>query len=112
MSESTLAKITHCWKSHVMAQMFAYLDLYSCLLIGLSFIYRVSMKESSVAKLGSVCRVVYRILAIISIISSDYPHAFLKKCRGYCNRLRPSVTLSPPKPLDEIQPNLVCELLT
>ena len=24
----------------------------------------------------------------------------------------PSVTLSPPKPLDEIQPNLVCELLT
>ena len=45
-----------------------------------------------------------------------YPHAFLKKRRGYCNRLRPSVrpsvTLSPPKPLDEIQPNLVCELLT
>ena len=45
-----------------------------------------------------------------------YPHAFLKKCRGYCNRLRPpvrpSVTLSPPKPLDEIQPNLLCELLT
>ena len=26
--------------------------------------------------------------------------------------VRPSVTLSPPKPLDEIQPNLVCELLT
>ena len=42
----------------------------------------------------------------------SYPHAFLKKRRGYCNRLRPSVTLSPPKPLDEIQPNLVCELLT
>ena len=49
-----------------------------------------------------------------------YPHAFFKKRRGYCNRLRPSlhpsvrlsVTLSPPKPLDEIQPNLVCELLT
>ena len=45
-----------------------------------------------------------------------YPHAFLKKRRGYCNRLRPSVrpsvTLSPPKPLDEIQPNLVCGLLT
>ena len=57
-----------------------------------------------------------------------YPHAFLKKRRGYCNRLRPSVrlsvrlsvrpsvrlsvTLSPPKPLDEIQPNLVCVLLT
>ena len=41
---------------------------------------------------------------------------FLKKRRGYCNRLRPSVRpsvmLSPPKPLDEIQPNLVCELLT
>ena len=49
-----------------------------------------------------------------------YPHAFLKKRRGYCNRLCPSirpsvcrsVMLSPPKPLDEIQPNLVCELLT
>ena len=49
-----------------------------------------------------------------------YPHAFLKKRRGYCNRLRLSVPLSvglsvmlsPPKPLDKIQPNLVCELLT
>ena len=49
-----------------------------------------------------------------------YPHAFLKKRMGYCYRLRPSVRLSgrpsvmisPPKPLDEIQPNLVCELLT
>ena len=49
-----------------------------------------------------------------------YPHAFLKKRWGYCNRLRLSVrpsvrlsvTLSPPKPFDEIQPNLVCELLT
>ena len=44
-----------------------------------------------------------------------YPHAFLKKRRGYCNRLclfvRLSVMLSLPKPLDEIQPNLVCELL-
>ena len=53
---------------------------------------------------------------------------FLKKRRGYCNRLHPSVhpsvfpsvrpsirlsvMLSPPKPLDEIQPNFVCELLT
>ena len=26
--------------------------------------------------------------------------------------VRPFVTLSPPKSLDEIQPNLVCELLT
>ena len=45
-----------------------------------------------------------------------YPHAFLKKRRGYCYRLRPSVcppvTLSHPKPLDEIKPNLVCELPT
>ena len=41
-----------------------------------------------------------------------YPHAFLEKRRGYCNHLRLSVMLSPPKPLDEIQPNLVCELLT
>ena len=51
-----------------------------------------------------------------STAHSSYPNAFLKKRRGYCNRLRPSVrlssVLSPPKPLDEIQPNLVCELLT
>ena len=40
------------------------------------------------------------------------PLRFLKKRRGYCNRLRPSVMLSPPKPSNEIQPNLVCELLT
>ena len=41
-----------------------------------------------------------------------YPHAFLKKRRGYCNHLRLYVMLSHPKPLDEIQTNLVCELLT
>ena len=43
-----------------------------------------------------------------------YPHAFLKKRRGILQSppsVRLSVTLSPPKPLDEIQPNLVCELL-
>ena len=45
------------------------------------------------------------------LMAVNNPHAFLKKRWGYCNRLRPSVTLSPPKPLDEIQPNLVCELL-
>ena len=58
--------------------------------------------------------------AIASMQPYHYPHAFLKKRRGYCYRLRPSVCpsvrpsvmLSPPKPLDEIQPNLVCELLT
>ena len=52
----------------------------------------------------------------IEFITYIYPHAFLKKRRGYYYRLRqavcPSVMLSPPKPLDEIQPNLVCELLT
>ena len=46
-----------------------------------------------------------------------YPHAFLKKRGGYCNLLHPSVCPSvryaiSSKPLDEIQPNLVCELLT
>ena len=43
-----------------------------------------------------------------------YPHAFLKKRRGYCYRLRPSARplWYTPKPLDEIQPNLVCELLS
>ena len=61
---------------------------------------------------------------VLSFDSHNYPHAFLKKRWGYCNRLRPSArpsvplsvrlsaTLSPPKPLDEIQPNLVCVLLT
>ena len=48
----------------------------------------------------------------IRFILYIYPHAFfLKKRRGYCNRLHLSVPLSvmlsPPKPLDEIQPNLV-----
>ena len=47
-----------------------------------------------------------------------YTHIFFKKKKpwGYCNRLPlsvcPSVTLSPPKPLDKIHPNLVHELLT
>ena len=37
------------------------------------------------------------------------PRFFLKKKRwGYCNRLRPSVTLSHPKPLYGIQPNFMC----
>ena len=44
------------------------------------------------------------------------PTLIFKKRRGYCNRLRPSVCLSvrlsvmlsPPKPLDETQPNLWC----
>ena len=47
-------------------------------LVGLLFIYRVSIKESSVAKLGSVCRRVYRILAIISIMSSDWSFIYLQ----------------------------------
>ena len=41
-------------------------------------------------------------------------NAFLKRRRGYCNRLRPSFRLSvmlSPKPFDEIQ-LLVCEFLT
>ena len=54
--------------------------------------------------------------AFYHLTKDIYPPAFFKKKRqGYCNHLhtsvRPSVTLSPPKPLDEIQPNLVCELL-
>ena len=36
------------------------------------------------------------------------PTLFKKNCPS----VRLSVMLSPPKPLDEIQPNLVCELLT
>ena len=42
-----------------------------------------------------------------------YPHAFLISVEDIAiASVRPSVTLSHPKPLDEIQPNLVCELLT
>ena len=33
-------------------------------------------------------------------------------CASVCPSVRLSVTLSPPKPFDEIQPNLVCELVT
>ena len=43
------------------------------------------------------------------------PTLFLKKAKGILLSplsVRPSVMLSPPKPLDEIQPNLVCELFT
>ena len=40
---------------------------------------------------------------------------FFKKAKGILlspPSVRPSVMLFPPLPLDEIQPNLVCELLT
>ena len=40
---------------------------------------------------------------------SYYPHAFLKSVRDLAiASVCPSVKLSPPKPLEEIQPNLVC----
>ena len=47
--------------------------------------------------------------------SNYYPHAFFKKTMRILQSppsVRPSVTLSSPKPIDEILPNLVCELLT
>ena len=40
---------------------------------------------------------------------------FFKKAQGILlspPSIRPSFMLSPPKPLNEIQPNLACELLT
>ena len=56
----------------------------------------------------------YRILAnsFWSVPVCVFIPTFFEEKWGYCNRLRPSVRLSPPKPLDRIQPNLVCELLT
>ena len=49
-------------------------------------------------------------------VSPYYPHVFLSEGEivipSVRPSVRPSVMLSPPKPLDEIQPNLVCELLT
>ena len=66
------------------------------------------MKSSNLMKLNLKMPIVIHMLLF-----------FLKR-RGYCYRLCPSVCpsicpsamLSPPKPLDEIQPNLVCELLS
>ena len=52
---------------------------------------------------------------VYTISNSCYPHAFLKKAKGILflpPSVCPSVMLSPPKPLDEIKPNLVVELLT
>ena len=49
---------------------------------------------------------------LLLVNNHSYPQAFLKKQRGYCNPLRPSVMISLPKPLVEIQTNLLCELLT
>ena len=51
------------------------------------------------------------------LLMNNYPHAFLKRegdivIASVRLSVRPSVMLSPPKPLDEIQPNLVSELLT
>ena len=43
------------------------------------------------------------------------PTLFFKKAKGLLQSppsVRLSDMLSPPKPLDEIQPNLVCELIT
>ena len=98
----------------------------------IAYVVRLSPNIHIVIHLGYVTYIVFGLKHLLSYLictssegsdqtmqmSSDsvpqyhYPHAFLKKRRGYCNHLRPSVTLSPPKPLDEIQPNLVCELLT
>ena len=67
----------------------------------------------------SACSFFFFVLAFYKYI---YPHAFLEKSEGDIviasvrQSVHPSVhlsvMLSPPKPLDEIQPNLVCELLT
>ena len=53
--------------------------------------------------------------ASIKEVNYVYPHAFLKKAKGILQSplsVRLSVMLSPPKPLDDIQPNLVSEQLT
>ena len=72
-------------------------------------------KTESGAKIWSV-KYIYPTywLKLLSILKRGFcccllsPCFFLKKRCGYCNHLRPSVTLSPTKSLDEIQPNLVC----
>ena len=81
--------------------------------------------------------VLVEILIILSLVQQggchNYPRAFLKSAgdiaiapvclsicpsvclsvrASVCASLSPSVTLSPPKPLEEIQLNFVCELLT
>ena len=79
-------------------------------------LYEVFLFWPSIYQTCSNLNLIYRKCSSYHALLIDiYPHAFLKKRQGYCNRLRPSVcpsvTLSPPKPLDEIQPNLVCELV-
>ena len=69
--------------------------------------------------------VVIQQLASIALMDAQSPFVFLlsprffKKAKGILLlpssanlSVRPSVMSSPPKPLDEIQPNLVCEILT
>ena len=65
----------------------------------------VSLPHGAVVGLSAACN------CGISWSYTIIPTLF-KKRWGYCYRLRPSIMLSPPKPLDKIQPNLVCELLT
>ena len=55
---------------------------------------------------------IFAIMLLHAMSALIIPTLFLKKRRGYCNRLCPSALLSPPRSLDEIQPNLVCRLLT
>ena len=48
-----------------------------------------------------------------SLVGFPRPTTYIwRLCPSVRPSLLPSVMLSPPKPLDEIQPNLVCELLT
>ena len=52
---------------------------------------------------------------IFILLPGSCPRAGTWGCLGFKNRIlshRLSVMISPPKPLDQIQPNEVCELLT
>ena len=74
-------------------------------------------------KIGYACRTLHtnvgqdeqNMRAKCSYFLSFLSPRFFKKASGILQSppsVRSSVTLSPPKPLDEIQLNLVCELLT
>ena len=84
------------------------------LLAGMTVSSRVLLEEWHISNRIRLSNILFRHVSYSyhQFSTNYYPHAFLKSVGDIAiASVRPSVTLSPPKPLDEIQPNLVCELL-
>ena len=116
---STLVKMSNCWKSRVTAQILSFKFSKSnekplfYLHINYDLYIHIDDCKTSIG-MWFKCLCVW-----CNLTSWVYnPHAFFKKSKGdivfssVCLSVRPPVITSPHKPLDEIQPNLVCELLT